>query len=153
MPRIRITTLTDKMKDEQVLSKLKSIGTKTKDKEKAGAEQPHEETKERLSATGEKIVEKRVASTVIRRRVQAPTPPPPEPVVEKIIEEARPVEAAPGAKPITKRRAPSKKAVAEAAAAESAKVEIEGAPPPVGEAPSVPIHEVKGKLAPEAVAA
>ena len=72
MPRIRITTLTDKMKDEQVLSKLKSIGAKTKDKEKTGAEESHEETKERLSATGEKIVEKRVASTVIRRRVQAP---------------------------------------------------------------------------------
>ena len=36
MPRIRITTLTDKMKDEQVLSKLKSIGAKTKDKEKTG---------------------------------------------------------------------------------------------------------------------
>ena len=58
MPRIRITTLTDKMKDEQVLSKLKSIGAKTKDKEKTGAEESHEETKEKLSATGEKISRK-----------------------------------------------------------------------------------------------
>src|SRR5512135_922156 len=101
MPRLRITTLTDKMKDEQVLSKLKSIGAKTKDKEKAGAEEAHEETKEKLSATGEKIVEKRVASTVIRRRVQAPPPPPPEPVVEKLIEEVKPAEEAPGTRPIT----------------------------------------------------
>src|SRR5271157_1941229 len=124
MPRIRITTLTDKMKDEQVLSKLKSIGARTKDKEKAGAEDAHEETKGKLSAAGEKIIEKRVASTVIRRRVQAPPPPPPEPIVEKI-EEAKPAEGAPVDKPVTKRRAPSKKAAAEAAAAEPAKTEVE----------------------------
>ena len=50
MPRIRITTLTDKMKDEQVLSKLKTIGAKTKDKEKAGVVETHEEAKEKVSA-------------------------------------------------------------------------------------------------------
>src|SRR5512136_2102241 len=115
MPRIRITTLTDKMKDEQVLSKLKSIGAKTKDKEKTGAEEAHDETKEKLSATGEKVIEKRVASTVIRRRVQAPPPPPPEPVVEEKKEEAKPLEEAPLAKPARKRKVTLKKGAAEAA--------------------------------------
>ncbi len=152
MPRIRITTLTDKMKDEQVLSKLKSIGAKTKDKEKAGAEQPHEETKERLSATGEKILEKRVASTVIRRRVQPPPPPPPEPVAEKIAEEAKPAEEAPVTKPLTKRKVSSKKAAAEAAAAEPAKVAMEAASPPVAEAVSVSTREAEEKLVHEAAA-
>jgi len=37
MARIKITALTDKMKDEQVLSKLKSIGVKVKDKIKKKA--------------------------------------------------------------------------------------------------------------------
>ncbi|HME44305.1 MAG TPA: translation initiation factor IF-2 [Syntrophorhabdales bacterium] len=153
MPRIRITTLTDKMKDEQVLSKLKSIGAKTKDKEKAGAEEAHEDAKEKLSASGEKIVEKRVASTVIRRRVQPPPPPPPEPVVEKIIEEAKPVEEAAVTKPTTKRRAPSKKALAEAAAAEPAQVVTEAAPSPAAETVSVPTREAEEKLVREAGAA
>ena len=149
MPRIRITTLTDKMKDEQVLSKLKSIGAKTKDKEKAGAEQPHDETKERLSATGEKILEKRVASTVIRRRVQPPPPPPPEPAAEK---EAKPAEEAPVTEPLTKRKVSSKRAAAETAAAEPAKVAMEGAPPPVAEAVSVSTRGAEEKLVHEAAA-
>jgi translation initiation factor IF-2 len=152
MPRIRITTLTDKMKDEQVLSKLKSIGAKTKDKEKTGADESHEETKEKLSATGEKILEKRVASTVIRRRVQAPPPPPPEPVVEKVIEEAKPVEEAPGTRPITKRRV-SKKVAAEAVAAEPAKAAGETAPPPIVEAEVPPIQAREEKPALETAVA
>jgi len=58
MPRIRITTLTDKMKDEQVLSKLKGLGAKTKElKDKERAEESHDETKEKLTATGEKVIE------------------------------------------------------------------------------------------------
>lgn len=151
MPRIRITTLTDKMKDEQVLSKLKSIGVRTKEKEKAGAEDAHEETKEKLSAAGEKIIEKRVASSVIRRRVQAPPPPPPEPIAEKI-EEAKPAEGAPVEKPVTKRRAPSKKAAAEAAGVEPVKAEVEATPPLVAEAPGVPVREVEEKVTAEAAA-
>lgn len=74
MAKIRITTLTDKMKDDEILSKLKGIGVKIKDKEKE--EQAQSPTKEMANASGETIIEKRVASTVIRRRVQAP------PVVE-----------------------------------------------------------------------
>ena len=112
MPRIRITTLTDKMKDEQVLSKLKGLGAKTKDKDKERAEESHDETKEKLTATGEKVIEKRVASTVIRRRVQAPPPP----VVEEKKEEAKPAEEAPAAKAPRKRKVTLKKAAAEAAA-------------------------------------
>ncbi|HUJ88744.1 MAG TPA: translation initiation factor IF-2, partial [Syntrophorhabdales bacterium] len=149
MPRIRITTLTDKMKDEQVLSKLKSIGVRTKEKEKTGAEDAHEETKEKLSAAGEKIIEKRVASSVIRRRVQAPPPPPPEPIAEKI-EEAKPAEGAPVEKPVTKRKTPSKKAAAEAAGVEPVKAEAEATPPPVAEAPGAPVREVEEKLTAEA---
>jgi translation initiation factor IF-2 len=72
MAKIRITTLTDKMKDEEILSKLKGIGVKIKDKEKEKEDQALAETKEKANASGETIIEKRVASTVIRRRVQAP---------------------------------------------------------------------------------
>jgi translation initiation factor IF-2 len=149
MPRIRITTLTDKMKDEQVLSKLKNIGAKTKEKDKAGTAEVHEDAKEKLSATGEKIIEKRVASTVIRRRVQAPPPPPPEPVLEKAVEEAKPVEEAPVTKPLTKRRVSTKKAAAEAAPAEPAKIEAEAVSPPVVEAVGAPMPKAEGKPAPE----
>lgn len=74
MAKIKITTLTDKMKDEQILSKLKSIGVKIKDKEKEKEEQALAEAKEKSNAAGETVIEKRVASTVIRRRVQAPRP-------------------------------------------------------------------------------
>jgi translation initiation factor IF-2 len=76
MAKIKITTLTDKMKDDEILSKLKSIGVKIKDKEKEKEEQTLSQTKERPTGSGETIIEKRVASTVIRRRVQAPPPPP-----------------------------------------------------------------------------
>ncbi len=140
MPRIRITTLTDKMKDEQVLSKLKTIGAKTKDKEKASLIETPEEAKEKVSASGDKIIEKRVASTVIRRRVQPP-PPPPEPVLEKPAEEARPAEEAPGTRPLTKRRV-SLKTTAEAPAAEAAMVEA-GAATAVVSAEAAPVAEAQ----------
>jgi translation initiation factor IF-2 len=142
MPRIRITTLTDKMKDEQVLSKLKTIGAKTKDKEKAGIVETPEEAKEKVSASGEKIIEKRVASTVIRRRVQAP-PPPPEPVLEKPAEEARPAEEAPGTRPLTKRRVSLKK-TAEAPAAEAAMVEA-GAATVIVTAEAAPVAKAEAE--------
>ncbi len=71
MTKIKITTLTDKIKDEEILSKLKSIGVKIKDREKEREEQALSETT-KSTASGETIIEKRVASTIIRRRVQAP---------------------------------------------------------------------------------
>jgi len=74
MAKIRITTLTDKMKDDEILSKLKGIGVKIKDKEKEKEDQAQSLIKETATASGETIIEKRVASTVIRRRVQAPPP-------------------------------------------------------------------------------
>ncbi len=74
MAKIKITTLTDKMKDDQILSKLKSIGVKIKDKEKEKEEQALSQTREKSNAAGETVIEKRVASTVIRRRVQTPRP-------------------------------------------------------------------------------
>jgi translation initiation factor IF-2 len=91
MAKIRITTLTDKMKDDEVLSKLKGIGVKIKDKEKENAELLE---KEKATSSGETIIEKRVASTVIRRRVQAPpvVEPAPAPPVEQ---EKAPEETAP----------------------------------------------------------
>ena len=39
MAKIKITTLTDKIKDEEILSRLKGIGVKIKDKEKEKEEQ------------------------------------------------------------------------------------------------------------------
>ena len=83
MTKIKITTLTDKIKDEEILSKLKSIGVKIKDKEKEREEQALSETT-KSTASGETIIEKRVASTIIRRRVQAP---PVAEVVQDIKEE------------------------------------------------------------------
>src|SRR5271157_5738100 len=71
MTKIKITTLTDKIKDEEILSKLKSIGVKIKDREKEKEEQALSE-RTKSTASGETIIEKRVASTIIRRRVQAP---------------------------------------------------------------------------------
>jgi translation initiation factor IF-2 len=101
MTKIRITTLTDKISDDEILSKLKGIGVKIKDKSK---EEPvHEEMADSASTPGETFVEKRVTSTIIRRRVQAPPPPPPakekeEPVEKKREQEepARPAKAKQG---------------------------------------------------------
>src|SRR5512139_3095470 len=70
MTKIKITALTDKASDEEILAKLKKIGVKIKDK--STEETSHEEAREQLSPAGETLVEKRVASTIIRRRVQAP---------------------------------------------------------------------------------
>jgi translation initiation factor IF-2 len=72
MAKIRITTLSDRMKDDEILSKLKSIGVKIKDKEKEKEEQAQKELSKKTTASGDTVIEKRVASTVIRRRVQHP---------------------------------------------------------------------------------
>ena len=105
---IKITTLTDKIKDEEILSRLKGIGVKIKDKEKetggAGGQ------KKTSTASGETVIEKRVASTVIRRRVQ--TPPAevkeavkePEPEVEEAAQAEK--EGQVSAKAAPERRAP-----------------------------------------------
>jgi translation initiation factor IF-2 len=75
MAKIKLTTLTDKTSDEEVLTKLKSMGVKVKEK---GKEEPPQEAKEeKVTPSGETVIEKRVASTIIRRRVQPPPPPPP----------------------------------------------------------------------------
>ncbi len=70
MTKIKITALTDKASDEEILAKLKKIGVKIKDK--SSEETARGEEKEHLSPEGETLVEKRVASTIIRRRVQKP---------------------------------------------------------------------------------
>ena len=77
MAKIKITTLTDKIKDEEILSKLKSIGVKIKEKEKEKEEPALSETT-KSTASGETVIEKRVASTIIRRRVQPPPAEAPE---------------------------------------------------------------------------
>jgi translation initiation factor IF-2 len=91
MTKIKITTLTDKISDDEILSKLKGIGVKIKDKTKEEA--PQEAEKEKTAPSAETLVEKRVASTIIRRRVQPPPPPPPPPPVEKkeVVVEQEPV--------------------------------------------------------------
>jgi translation initiation factor IF-2 len=70
MTKIKITALTDKGSDEEILAKLKKIGVKIKDK--SSEETGHGEAREELSPAGETLVEKRVASTIIRRRLQTP---------------------------------------------------------------------------------
>ncbi|HVN96038.1 MAG TPA: translation initiation factor IF-2 [Syntrophorhabdaceae bacterium] len=84
MTKIKITALTDKANDEEILAKLKKIGVKIKDKTKE--ESSKEEAREQASAGGETLVEKRVASTIIRRRVQPPPAPPKEEVKEEVKE-------------------------------------------------------------------
>ncbi len=103
MTKIKITTLTDKIKDEEILSKLKSIGVKIKDKEKEREEQTLSETT-KSTATGETIIEKRVASTIIRRRVQAP------PVAEVVQDiKAEPKKPVLGVAEAAQKEAPAKK--------------------------------------------
>ncbi|OPY73425.1 MAG: Translation initiation factor IF-2 [Syntrophorhabdus sp. PtaU1.Bin058] len=70
MAKIKITALTDKMSDEDILAKLKKIGVKVKDKVKEDA--TLEKVKDQETPAGEQMVERRVASTIIRRRVQPP---------------------------------------------------------------------------------
>jgi len=70
MTKIKITALTDKMSDEDILAKLKKIGVKVKDKVKEDVSP--EQAKDHEVSAGEQMVEKRVASTIIRRRVQPP---------------------------------------------------------------------------------
>jgi translation initiation factor IF-2 len=77
MTKVKITTLTDKISDDEILSKLKSLGVKIKYKAK---EEPALEKRDddKQTPSGETMIEKRVASTIIRRRVQPP------PQIEKI---------------------------------------------------------------------
>ncbi len=73
MTKIKITALTDKASDDEILAKLKKIGVKIKDKSEEPA---NDGSKAQVTPSGETLVEKRVASTIIRRRVQTPAPPP-----------------------------------------------------------------------------
>ncbi|OPX93202.1 MAG: Translation initiation factor IF-2 [Syntrophorhabdus sp. PtaB.Bin006] len=70
MAKVKITTLTDKMGDDEILSKLKSLGVKIKDKTRE--ELPQDKKEEKQTPSGETMIEKRIASTIIRRRVQPP---------------------------------------------------------------------------------
>ena len=141
MTKIKITTLTDKISDDEILSKLKGIGVKIKDKAKEEA--PQEDEKEKSASSGETLVEKRVASTIIRRRVQPPPPPPPpeKEKIEKIEKEAaseEPVKTSAPAKAPAKHRekAPTAPVMVEPPAKEEPKVEI---PAPAEEAAAVEV--------------
>lgn len=70
MTKIKITALTDKASDDEILAKLKKIGVKIKDKPRDS--EAHSEAKQQESEAGETLIETRVASTIIRRRVQPP---------------------------------------------------------------------------------
>jgi translation initiation factor IF-2 len=76
MAKIKLTTLTDKMSDDEILAKLKNIGVRVKEKDKEETLQESKDDKTTLS--GETVIEKRVASAIIRRRVQPPPLPPKE---------------------------------------------------------------------------
>ncbi len=111
MTKIKITALTDKASDDEILAKLKKIGVKIKDKPKEG-ELSHEPAKVETSPSGERLVETRVASTIIRRRVQAPQRPKEEPK-----EEARETGEDKNAEPVSI-KAPTRKRAARAPASE-----------------------------------
>ena len=105
MTKVKITTLTDKISDDEILSRLKGLGVKIKDKTK---EEPTLARKddEKQTFSSETMVEKRVASTIIRRRVQPPQPQKEKlEVVEKEVEiEEKKTEK----KEVIARRAPKK---------------------------------------------
>jgi translation initiation factor IF-2 len=118
MAKIKLTTLTDKTSDEEILNKLKNIGVKVKEKGKEEA--PQKIKDEKTTSSGETVIEKRVASTIIRRRVQPPPPPPPEeppkeakkmpekePRAAKKVEEKREKKAGVPGKPILTPQEPS----------------------------------------------
>jgi translation initiation factor IF-2 len=86
MTKVKITTLNDKISDDEILSKLRSLGVKVKDKVKV---EPGLEKKDddKQTLSGETTIEKRVASTIIRRRMQ---PPPQKEKVEVAEKEAKP---------------------------------------------------------------
>jgi translation initiation factor IF-2 len=129
MAKIKITTLTDKMKDDEILSKLKSIGVKIKDKEKEKEEPVFSEAKEKSNVAGETVIEKRVASTVIRRRVQAPPPPPVEIKQEPVEaeEKAAEMQEAKKEEPVIElvKKEKEKKEAKQAAAGKKAAIKIE----------------------------
>jgi translation initiation factor IF-2 len=105
MSKIKITPLTDKTSDDEILSRLKSIGVKIKETDKTPQEEAHEEKKERMTPAGDTMIEKRVASTIIRRRV--PPPPPvkePEVVKVDVVEEKKEGEEKPGRRPREKEK-------------------------------------------------
>jgi len=101
MTKVKITTLTDKISDDEILSRLKGLGVKIKDKSK---EEPvlAKKDDEKQTPSGETMVEKRVASTIIRRRVQPPQPQ--KEKVEVVEKEVKPEEK----KEATVKRAPKK---------------------------------------------
>jgi translation initiation factor IF-2 len=101
MTKVKITTLTDKISDDEILSRLKGLGVKIKDKSK---EEPILAKKDdgKQTPSGETMVEKRVASTIIRRRVQPPQPQ--KEKVEVVEKEVKPEEK----KEATVKRAPKK---------------------------------------------
>lgn len=104
MTKIKITTLTDKVSDEEILAKLKKIGVKIKDKPED--DEAKGKVAEQLSPDGDKLVETRVASTIIRRRVQKPSPkvaPASEPAEEEKAGEA------PAEKGSSRKRTPERK--------------------------------------------
>ncbi len=125
MSKIRITTLSERT-DEEILSKLKGIGVKIKDKGKDEA--APEGKKEITTSTGETVIEKRVASTIIRRRVQPPPPPPP-PSKEPPPQEEKP-ELTEREKLREKERAKYLKPLVEPEEPQVVKAEAEAVPPP-----------------------
>ncbi|HOJ42712.1 MAG TPA: translation initiation factor IF-2 [Syntrophorhabdaceae bacterium] len=73
MQKPKITPIKDKLIEEELLSKLKIKGKKIKGKDSAYA--PKEERQEEITTSGEQVIEKRVSSVIIRRRVQHTEPP------------------------------------------------------------------------------
>jgi translation initiation factor IF-2 len=88
MSKIKITTLTDRT-DDEILSKLKGLGVKIKETDKNKPEAAQEEKKDKTTPAGETMIEKRVASTIIRRRVQPPPVKEPEPEKVEVVEEKK----------------------------------------------------------------
>jgi translation initiation factor IF-2 len=125
MSKIKLTTLTDKISDDEILSKFKSMGIKIKEGVKE--EIPREKSEETVTTSGETLVEKRVASTIIRRRIQPP------PVQEKIEPEEKRGEKEPVKKITEKGEKPSKPVEKSSAVLKEIKKEQEAEKPPLKE--------------------
>lgn len=79
MSRIKFTTLKDNMSEDELLKKLKTMGVKVKD-----SVEPEEKNVEEQKKEEPKFEEKRIASTIIRRRAQ---------VAKKAVEETQELKA------------------------------------------------------------
>jgi len=85
MAKIKLTAIKSKITDEELLSQIKAKNISAKVKEKEKEEEHPQEKIEKSTSAGEVVIEKRISTGIIRRRIQ----PPPEKEKLEIKEEKK----------------------------------------------------------------